>query len=111
MNNLLQLPPLSLYIHYPWCLKKCPYCDFNSHDSEVQEGYIKALLKDLDEDLKYVQQREISSIFIGGGTPSLMNVKEVNDLFIGLTDRIDFASNIEITLEANPGTFEVDMFA
>ena len=111
MNNLLQLPPLSLYIHYPWCLKKCPYCDFNSHDSEVQDGYIKALLKDLDEDLKYVQQREISSIFIGGGTPSLMNVKEVNDLFIGLNDRLDFASNIEITLEANPGTFEVDRFA
>ena len=111
MNNLLQLPPLSLYIHYPWCLKKCPYCDFNSHDSEVQDGYVKALLKDLDEDLKYVQQREISSIFIGGGTPSLMNVKEVNDLFIGLNDRLDFASNIEITLEANPGTFEVDRFA
>ena len=111
MNNLLQLPPLSLYIHYPWCLKKCPYCDFNSHDSEVQDGYIKALLRDLDEDLKYVQQREISSIFIGGGTPSLMNVKEVNDLFIGLNDRLDFASNIEITLEANPGTFEVDRFA
>ena len=68
-------------------------------------------MKDLDEDLKYVQQREISSIFIGGGTPSLMNVKEVNDLFIGLNDRLDFASNIEITLEANPGTFEVDRFA
>ena len=105
------LPPLSLYLHLPWCVRKCPYCDFNSHDSEAQDGYVKALLKDLDEDLKYVQQREISSIFIGGGTPSLMNVKEVNDLFIGLNDRLDFASNIEITLEANPGTFEVDRFA
>ena len=111
MNNLLKLPPLSLYIHYPWCLKKCPYCDFNSHDSEVQEGYINALLRDLDEDLQYVQERKINSIFIGGGTPSLMSVKDVTDLFIGLNDRLEFSPNIEITLEANPGTFEVERFA
>ena len=111
MNNLLKLPPLSLYIHYPWCLKKCPYCDFNSHDSEVQEGYINALLRDLDEDLQYVQERKINSIFIGGGTPSLMSVKDVTDLFVGLNDRLEFSPNIEITLEANPGTFEVERFA
>jgi putative oxygen-independent coproporphyrinogen III oxidase len=111
LNNLLKLPPLSLYIHYPWCLKKCPYCDFNSHDSEVQEGYINALLRDLDEDLQYVQERKINSIFIGGGTPSLMSVKDVTDLFIGLNDRLEFSPNIEITLEANPGTFEVERFA
>jgi len=111
LNKLLKLPPLSLYIHYPWCLKKCPYCDFNSHDSEVQEGYINALLRDLDEDLQYVQERKINSIFIGGGTPSLMSVKDVTDLFVGLNDRLEFSPNIEITLEANPGTFEVERFA
>ena len=110
MNNLLKLPPLSLYIHYPWCLKKCPYCDFNSHDSEIEDGYIQALLKDLDGDLDYVQQRKINSIFIGGGTPSLMSIKNITDLFAGLNERLEFSSNIEITLEANPGTFEVDRF-
>ena len=111
MNNLLKLPPLSLYIHYPWCLKKCPYCDFNSHDSEIEDGYIQALLKDLDGDLDYVQQRKINSIFIGGGTPSLMSIKNVTDLFVGLNERLEFSPNIEITLEANPGTFEVDRFS
>jgi len=110
LNNLLKLPPLSLYIHYPWCLKKCPYCDFNSHDSEIEDGYIQALLKDLDGDLDYVQQRKINSIFIGGGTPSLMSIKNITDLFAGLNERLEFSSNIEITLEANPGTFEVDRF-
>ena len=111
MNNLLKLPPLSLYIHYPWCLKKCPYCDFNSHDSEIEDGYIQALLKDLDGDLDCVQQRKINSIFIGGGTPSLMSIKNVTDLFVGLNERLEFSPNIEITLEANPGTFEVDRFS
>tara|TARA_Y100000389_G_scaffold187866_1_gene209758 strand:- start:982 stop:2115 length:1134 start_codon:yes stop_codon:yes gene_type:complete len=111
LNNLLKLPPLSLYIHYPWCLKKCPYCDFNSHDSEIEDGYIQALLKDLDGDLDYVQQRKINSIFIGGGTPSLMSIKNVTDLFVGLNERLEFSPNIEITLEANPGTFEVDRFS
>ena len=111
MNNLLKLPPLSLYIHYPWCVKKCPYCDFNSHDSEIQDGYISALLKDLDGDLKYVQQRTINSIFLGGGTPSLMSIKDITHLFAGLKDRLEFSPNIEITLEANPGTFEVDKFS
>ena len=110
MNKLLKLPPLSLYIHYPWCLKKCPYCDFNSHEGKVHDGYINALLKDLDNDLEYVQNRKVNSIFIGGGTPSLMSVKDANDLFMGLKDRLDFVDNIEITLEANPGTFEVDKF-
>ena len=111
MNKLLKLTPLSLYIHYPWCLKKCPYCDFNSHEGKVHDGYINALLKDLDNDLEYVQNRKIHSIFIGGGTPSLMSVKDAHDLFVGLNDRLDFEDNIEITLEANPGTFEVDKFA
>jgi oxygen-independent coproporphyrinogen-3 oxidase len=92
-------------------LKKCPYCDFNSHETDVLDGYIDALLSDLDNDVKYIQNREINSIFIGGGTPSLMSVKDATDLFVGLRDRLEFSSNIEITLEANPGTFEVDKFA
>ena len=111
MNNLLKLPPLSLYIHYPWCIKKCPYCDFNSHEGEIQSGYINALLSDLDDDLKYVQNRKINSIFIGGGTPSLMNINDLNDLFNGLSNRLVFSPDIEITMEANPGTFEIDKFS
>ena len=111
MNNLLKLPPLSLYIHYPWCIKKCPYCDFNSHEGEIQSGYINALLSDLDDDLKYVQNRKINSIFIGGGTPSLMNINDLNDLFNGLSNRLVFSSDIEITMEVNPGTLEIDKFS
>ena len=111
MNNLLKLPPLSLYIHYPWCIKKCPYCDFNSHEGEIQSGYINALLSDLDDDLKYVQNRKINSIFIGGGTPSLMSINDLNDLFNGLSNRLVFSHDIEITMEANPGTFEIDKFS
>ena len=111
MDKLLKLPPLALYIHYPWCLKKCPYCDFNSHEGKIQDGYINALLMDLDSDLKYLQNRTISSVFIGGGTPSLMSLKDASDLFSGLRDRLEFSSDIEITLEANPGTFEAEKFA
>ena len=107
---MLKLPPLSLYIHYPWCVKKCPYCDFNSHEGENGSGYIEALLKDLDEDLSYVQGRNIHSIFIGGGTPSLMSAEELSKLFTGLKSKLTFDQNIEITLETNPGTFEVDKF-
>ena len=111
MNNLLTIPPLSLYIHYPWCLKKCPYCDFNSHEGEVKTGYINALIEDLEGDLKYVQNRAIESIFIGGGTPSLMSTEDANDLIDGLKERLTFSDNVEITMEANPGTFEVEKFA
>ena len=111
MNNFLELPPLSIYIHYPWCVKKCPYCDFNSHEGSIHNGYIKALLKDLDADLKFIQNRKIHSIFIGGGTPSLMSIEDVYELFDGLNARLSISKNIEITLEANPGTFEVEKFA
>ncbi|MBT4587233.1 MAG: radical SAM family heme chaperone HemW [Gammaproteobacteria bacterium] len=111
MNNFLELPPLALYIHYPWCVKKCPYCDFNSHEGSIHNGYIKALLKDLDDDLKFIQNRKIHSIFIGGGTPSLMSVEDAYELFDGLNERLSISKNIEITLEANPGTFEVEKFA
>jgi len=108
--NHINLPPLSLYIHYPWCVKKCPYCDFNSHEGENRSGYIEALLADLDDDLNYIQNRKIHSIFIGGGTPSLMNGQELDELFVGLKNRLNFEKDIEITLEANPGTFEVEKF-
>ena len=111
MNNFLELPPLALYIHYPWCVKKCPYCDFNSHEGSIHNGYIKALLKDLDDDLKFIQNRKIHSIFIGGGTPSLMSVEDAYELFDGLNERLSISKNIEITLEANPGTFEVEKFS
>ena len=111
MNNFLELPPLALYIHYPWCVKKCPYCDFNSHEGSIHNGYIKALLKDLDDDLKFIQNRKIHSIFIGGGTPSLMSIEDAYELFDGLNERLSISKNIEITLEANPGTFEVEKFS
>jgi len=108
---LLELPPISLYIHYPWCVKKCPYCDFNSHEGDPQADYIAALIRDLDCDLKYLQNRQIHSIFIGGGTPSLMSVDDVRELFKGLRQKLSIPKNIEITLEANPGTFDANKFA
>ena len=107
---MLALPPLSLYIHYPWCVKKCPYCDFNSHETGNREGYIATLLKDLDNELDTIQGRSIHSIFIGGGTPSLMSADELKELFIGLKSKLIFEKNIEITLETNPGTFEIEKF-
>ncbi|SMN16639.1 Radical SAM family enzyme, similar to coproporphyrinogen III oxidase, oxygen-independent, clustered with nucleoside-triphosphatase RdgB [uncultured Candidatus Thioglobus sp.] len=107
---MLELPPLALYIHYPWCVKKCPYCDFNSHEGDNREGYIESLLEDLDEELSYVQGRSIGSVFIGGGTPSLMSELDLSKLFEGLRSRLTFENDIEITLEANPGTFEIEKF-
>ncbi|MDK2779658.1 MAG: radical SAM family heme chaperone HemW [Pseudomonadota bacterium] len=111
---MLQLPPLSLYIHVPWCVRKCPYCDFNSHQAQgdlPEQEYIAALLADLDQDLVWVQGRAIRSIFIGGGTPSLLSAAAYRELFAGLQQRLTFADDIEITLEANPGTFEAEKFA
>lgn len=101
--------PLALYIHIPWCVKKCPYCDFNSHKSPAtlpEISYIKRLLHDLDEDLQRFPAREMTSIFIGGGTPSLFSAKAYDLLFNELKKRLLFSSDIEITLEANPGTVE-----
>ncbi|MAE34129.1 MAG: YggW family oxidoreductase [Oceanospirillaceae bacterium] len=109
----MTLPPLSLYIHIPWCVRKCPYCDFNSHEagSHIPEAeYINALLKDLEQDLHWVQGRAIKSIFFGGGTPSLLSAHAYETLFTGLSEKLSFSSDIEITLEANPGTFEADKF-
>ncbi|MCE3027916.1 radical SAM family heme chaperone HemW [Salinicola sp. DM10] len=110
------LPPLALYIHVPWCVRKCPYCDFNSHGvgygaALPEAAYVAALLEDLDADLAWVQGREIVSIFIGGGTPSLFSPEAYQQLFAGLRQRLVFAADIEITLEANPGTTEHGRFA
>jgi oxygen-independent coproporphyrinogen-3 oxidase len=114
MNDI----PLSLYIHVPWCEKKCPYCDFNSHmaRAEVDErGYIVELLKDLDSDIeKYadvITGRAIQTIFIGGGTPSLFSAASYQLLFDGLRARLNFSSAVEVTLEANPGSSEVEKFS
>ncbi len=114
MSALLKLPPLSLYVHIPWCLQKCPYCDFNSHefDGELPETqYVDALLEDLARDLEYVQQRPLHSIFFGGGTPSLFSAEAIERILSACKKQIGFERNIEITLEANPGTFEQDRFA
>jgi oxygen-independent coproporphyrinogen-3 oxidase len=105
--------PLSLYIHIPWCVRKCPYCDFNSHERKgdlPEQAYIVAMLEDLDQDLDFIQGRELQSIFIGGGTPSLFSPQAYKTLFTGLQKRLTFSSDIEITLEANPGTLEQGRF-
>jgi len=109
------LPPLSLYIHIPWCIQKCPYCDFNSHavKSDTPETeYITALLHDLANDIqRYRITRPISSIFIGGGTPSLFSPESINSLLHGIEQQLVLKDDLEITLEANPGTFESNKFA
>lgn len=106
-------PPLSLYIHVPWCVRKCPYCDFNSHEGskELPEAaYVAALLEDLSHDLHLAQDRTIESIFIGGGTPSLFSGEAYQRLFDALRKQLHFSPNCEITLEANPGTVEQERF-
>ncbi|MEE9310529.1 MAG: radical SAM family heme chaperone HemW [Cocleimonas sp.] len=106
--------PLSLYIHIPWCVKKCPYCDFNSHEARQEvpeEQYIKALLTDLESELPNIWGRPLESIFIGGGTPSLFSAKGIDTLLCGLRERLPLRPRMEITLEANPGTFEQERFS
>jgi putative oxygen-independent coproporphyrinogen III oxidase len=108
------LPPLSLYVHFPWCVRKCPYCDFNSHTlhGEVPEtDYIAALLADFEAQSEAVQGREIVSVFLGGGTPSLFQPAAMARLLAELRSRLAFAADIEVTLEANPGTIEHGRFA
>ena len=110
---MLQLPPLSLYVHIPWCVKKCPYCDFNSHALKgglPEQEYVDALLQDFDLEREALQGRPLHSIFFGGGTPSLMSADGFDRLLKGLQERIEFADDIEITMEANPGTYEHDRF-
>lgn len=109
-----KLPPLSLYIHIPWCVQKCPYCDFNSHalKGEVpHDDYVAHLLADLDADLPLVSGREIRTVFIGGGTPSLLSAEAMQTLMDGVRARIPVAEDAEVTMEANPGTVEADRFS
>ena len=126
--SLTSLPPLSVYVHLPWCLKKCPYCDFNSHEWRVpvssagviplhkaegglpEEAYLDALCADLESSLPLVWGRPVHSIFIGGGTPSLFSAKGIARLISDLRARLPLVPDCEITLEANPGTFEKDRF-
>lgn len=111
---MLELPPLSLYIHVPWCVRKCPYCDFNSHEAAgalPEADYIRALCEDFDQDFEFIQGRAIQSVFIGGGTPSLFSASAYQRLFDHLRQRAVFSDSCEITLEANPGTAEAAKFA
>ncbi|MEN9040388.1 radical SAM family heme chaperone HemW [Acinetobacter baumannii] len=110
--------PLSLYIHMPWCVRKCPYCDFNSHavpdgalSAELEQTYLKALVVDFETQVEMAQGRSIHSVFIGGGTPSLISAKGYAWLFEQLKSLLNFEDDCEITLEANPGTLEHDPFA
>lgn len=107
------LPPLSLYVHIPWCVRKCPYCDFNSHTSDQplpESQYIQALIDDLKHDAKRVASRPLKSIFFGGGTPSLFSAQAIEKVIHAAQNIFSFAPNIEITLEANPGTAEYTDF-
>ena len=114
--QLSSLPPLSLYVHLPWCLRKCPYCDFNSHEARGGDGgvpearYIDALLADLEAALPLIWGRTVHSIFIGGGTPSLFAPESIDRLLGDIRARLRLDAGCEITLEANPGTFEKERF-
>jgi putative oxygen-independent coproporphyrinogen III oxidase len=106
-------PPLSLYVHFPWCIQKCPYCDFNSHpvhDDVPQQQYTKALFRDLEQDLPRVWGRQLESVFFGGGTPSLFDGDIIAELLSGIRARLPIRPTAEITLEANPGTVDAARF-
>ncbi|MFI4903541.1 MAG: radical SAM family heme chaperone HemW [Burkholderiales bacterium] len=108
------LPPLALYVHIPWCVRKCPYCDFNSHEAkgDVDEArYVDALLADLETALPSVWGRKVHTVFIGGGTPSLFSAASIDALLAGVRARLQVMPDAEVTLEANPGTFEREKFA
>jgi putative oxygen-independent coproporphyrinogen III oxidase len=111
--SLAALPPLSLYVHLPWCLKKCPYCDFNSHELKgelAHQAYLEALRHDLEAALPFIWGRRVHTIFIGGGTPSLFAPEAIDQLIGDIRARLPLEAGCEITLEANPGTFERDRF-
>ncbi|MCX7252626.1 MAG: radical SAM family heme chaperone HemW [Burkholderiales bacterium] len=111
--QLSALPPLSLYIHLPWCLKKCPYCDFNSHEAKgefPEQRYLDALRADLESSLPLIWGRSVHSVFIGGGTPSLFSPDAIDRLLSDVRALLRLEADTEITLEANPGTFEKDRF-
>ena len=112
--QLSSLPPLSLYVHLPWCLKKCPYCDFNSHEYSTgvlpEQQYLDALMADLEASLPLFWGRGVQTVFMGGGTPSLFSPAAIGQLIAGIRARVRLAPDAEITLEANPGTFETNRF-
>ncbi|MEA3393712.1 MAG: radical SAM family heme chaperone HemW [Pseudomonadota bacterium] len=112
--QLSSLPPLSLYVHLPWCIRKCPYCDFNSHEMRAgdmpEQRYIDALVADLEAALPLVWGRSVQSVFLGGGTPSLFSPQAIDQLLAAIRARLKLSADCEITLEANPGTFEKDRF-
>ena len=110
---LTTLPPLSLYIHIPWCVRKCPYCDFNSHEASgdaPERRYVEALISDLDHSLPKIWGRRVYSIFFGGGTPSLFSARAIDEILAAVRARVTLDTEAEITLEANPGTFEAEKF-
>ena len=110
----LSPPPLSLYVHLPWCVRKCPYCDFNSHAVKGEipaDDYIDALFRDLEQDLPLVWGRTVQSVFFGGGTPSLFSASQVDRMLSGFRGLLNLAPGAEVTLEANPGTTEHDSFS
>lgn len=115
MTQPTALPPLSVYVHIPWCVRKCPYCDFNSHAADIADipvsEYLQRFEEDLRQDAPLAQGRRIHSVFFGGGTPSLMPAQAIETILTQLDQYIGFESNAEITLEANPGTFEAEKFA
>ncbi len=111
---MLTHPPLALYIHIPWCVRKCPYCDFNSHGQKgalPQDAYVAALLRDLEQDLPLAWGRTVTSIFFGGGTPSLFSAAAIGQILDGVAARVRLAPALEVTLECNPGTTEHDRFS
>nr|WP_222929328.1 radical SAM family heme chaperone HemW [Pigmentiphaga humi] len=111
---LTSLPPLSVYVHVPWCVRKCPYCDFNSHaapETLPEERYLEALAADLDQSLPQVWGRKVVSVFIGGGTPSLLSAATLDAMLAMLRARLPLLPDAEITMEANPGTVEAGRFA
>ena len=111
--RLAQLPPLALYVHIPWCVKKCPYCDFNSHQAKgdvPEKAYVDALVSDLEQALPEVWGRRVGSVFFGGGTPSLFSSAAIEALISAFRARLTLLADCEITLEANPGTFEAEKF-
>ncbi|MCD0494722.1 radical SAM family heme chaperone HemW [Chromobacterium violaceum] len=112
-GGLRELPPLALYVHFPWCIRKCPYCDFNSHEPKNgfdEMAYVDALLRDLEYSLPEVWGRPLTSIFMGGGTPSLFSPQAMDAFLAGVRARMKLHPDAEITMEANPGTFEIERF-
>ena len=108
------LPPLSVYVHIPWCVRKCPYCDFNSHEARgaiPESEYVAALTADLESALPRVWGRKVYTVFFGGGTPSLLTARAIDEVLAAIRARLPLAPDAEVTLEANPGTFEVEKFA